>query len=235
MENKEVICDSQHGFTKGKQCLANLVAFYNRASAMVNKGKAITVICLDLCKEFDTVPQGIFVNCEDTDLTDGAISGLRIGWMVELKRVVVNGLESKHTQVMSGVPQGLVLGLVLFKIFLCNRDSEIGCTLSKFEQHQAVWYTQHSGGKEYHSELGTWACANFMRFNKGKCKTLQMGQGNPKHKYRLDGEFIDGSPVEKDQNVGWGEARYDLLICILDCSRRVVASRLREVILPWGP
>ena len=36
--------------------------------------------------------------------------------------------------------------------------------------------------------LERWAYANFMKFNKAKCKVLHMGQGNPKHKYRLSDE-----------------------------------------------
>ena len=56
MEDRELIRDCQHGFTRGKLCLTNLVAFYDRATASVNKGKATDVTYMDFCKDFDTAP-----------------------------------------------------------------------------------------------------------------------------------------------------------------------------------
>ena len=93
-----------------------------------------------------------------------------------------------------------------FNIFASNMDSRIECALTKFaDDTKFRGAIDTPGGRNAIQRdldrLERWAYANLMKFNMTKCKVLHLGQGNPKHRYSLDGEWLKSSSQEKDLGV----------------------------------
>ena len=120
----------------------------------------------------------------------------------------------------------------------------LSALLASSQKTPSWWCGRRTRGKECLPE-GPWqawevGCENFMKFNKAKCKVLHLGQGNPKHKYRLGREWTESRSEDKNSGLLVDDKLTMTQLCILivrkanhilACIKRNVTSRSREGIL----
>ena len=210
MEN-ELSCHQQHGFTKGKSTTTNLLEALNFWSEAMMHGIPVDVLFLDYSKAFDAVPHQRLIQ----QVKSFGIHGEALEWIAAFlnnrrQRVRVNGQLSQFQPVLSGVPQGSILGPILFTLFVNNIPDELRNIISMYADDTKIYaaVTSELETQSLSDDLKAaeeWAKKMQMKFNLGKCHVMHLGRNNPHKEYTMtleDGTLHTLETVETEKDLG---------------------------------
>ena len=185
----------QHGFTKKRSTVTNLLEALNVWSEALSHHLPVDVIYLDLEKAFDKVPHRRLI----LQLQRYGITGDLLQWIEDFlsnrkQFVKVGDQKSQESTVTSGVPQGSVLGPVLFLIYVSDVSSLVKNFVSLFADDTKLFTYLLDAAEDKHSPeslqndinaVAHWSEKMQMSFNIQKCHTLHLGSNNNKHQYTI--------------------------------------------------
>ena len=183
LEREGLFNANQHGFRKGRSCLSQLLEHHMSILEALADGLAVDVVYLDFAKAFDKVDHGVLL----IKLRKLGLSGTLLSWIDSFlsdrrQLVLLEGIESEIGDVISGVPQGSVLGPLLFLIHIHDIDSELEfSTASSFADDTRIIRKINSmeNCRELQLDLQkiyNWAEQNNMSFNQGKFELMRHGR-----------------------------------------------------------
>jgi len=207
LEENNLLNNSQHGFRQRRSCLSQLLAHYDKIISLMEQGLNVDTVYLDFSKAFDKVDHLIVIE----KLSLLGIGGKILKWIKSflLNRsqcVIANGFSSEPSHVRSGVPQGSVIGPLLFLILIGDIDAELhNSFLSSFADD-----TRASKGVANLRDISLlqtdldgiyqWAQDNNMTFNSKKLELLRYGNNST---LKAESSYIspDGSLIPEKAHV----------------------------------
>ena len=200
MNSNKLFNNSQFGFRSKRSCILQLLDVYDDWVKAYDEGYQIDTIYLDFKKAFDSVPhRRLLVKLKGYGF-DGAI----LKWIEDFlserrQRVIVNGQESEWKPVTSGIPQGSVLGPVLFIIYINDMPDTIRSMCKLFADDSKLYLTVKS---RYDQEiiqsdlfkLCDWSKEWLLVFNIAKCKAVHYGN----IQFEFDYQMKDNTGQVKD-------------------------------------
>jgi hypothetical protein len=177
----------------------------------VNSGDAVDVIYADMSKAFDKVPHQRLLKKIEVSF---GIRGELLLWLSSflsdrMQVVNVSGTLSRSIAVTSGVPQGSVVGPLLFAMYVDDLDTLMSGYCLKWADDTKIAHRIHRSHPSLAVEdltldlesLEEWATTWGMTFNGNKSACLHFGHWNPEHVYRLGGADVPNVQVQRDLGV----------------------------------
>lgn len=221
--------DSQHGFRRGYSCVTQLTELYHDLVMSVDKGEQTDCVFLDYRKAFDTVSHSFLLhklNCLSIDIT--TLKWIQSYLSSRQQCVILNGEASHFVEVTSGVPQGSVLGPLLFLIFINDIHVNVTSQLRLFADDCAV-YTRIKNGEgsgQLQADLDRieqWCGEWGMQLNVKKCVHVSF----TRKKNKFDTQYYLSNELVTNEN----KVKYLGVILSSDCTWD---SQIDDVIMRAG-
>nr|VZI20748.1 unnamed protein product [Spirometra erinaceieuropaei] len=179
-EEHNILQDFQHGFRRGRSCLSNLLACLEIWTRALEEGFEVDIVYIDFRKAFDTVPHQRLLHKLSAIGIRNWIRAFLVG---RKQRVCIGDDMSEWVNVTSGVPQGSVLGPLLFILYVNDSLQELDCGKIMFADDVKLWQVikgpndQRSLQDNPH-RLQAWSKKWLLDFNVEKCAALHLRPTN---------------------------------------------------------
>ena len=212
---EHLISDNQHGFLPQRSCITQLVSVADSLAVSLNNNFHTDVVYFDFAKAFDSVNHDILLHkLKNRYHIDGPLLNFIKNYLMDRQQqVVIGNCISAPCKVNSGVPQGSIVGPLLFVLFIDDISENIspGTNIALYADDTKIWREIHSQQdntilQQDITTLHNWATANKMKFHPSKCHVLPISRKrlphlNKRYSYNLNGIVIDYCSTEKDLGV----------------------------------
>ena len=202
---EDSISKHQHGFVKGKSCLSNLLETFDAILDILDEGAPVDLLYFDFSKAFDSVPHFRLLSKLEGFGVKGKVLDVVKDFLTDrTMRVCVEGQWSEVKHVLSGVPQGSVLGPLLFVLYVNDLPDIVKSKIKLFADDLKLIgnAANHANVSKDIEELEVWESIWLLHFNPSKCKVVHVNlNSNPNLIYKLDGINLEVSEQEKDLGV----------------------------------
>ena len=209
LEGRDVLSLYQHGFINGRSCLSNLLVTLENWTAALEEGYGLDIFYLDYQKAFDTVPhKRLLAKLEWYGTDIQVLNWIQNFLMNRRMNVVVNGSRSGWADVYSGVPQGSILGPVLFILYVNDLPKKVRCGIQMFADDTKLWTTVQKVDDQAKLQndldsLEDWSKTWLLKFNSSKCKVMHVGHSvQTEYCMSNNGKEYTVTETDKERDLG---------------------------------